>query len=149
MCLTPSLIIIFLYDIKIQWSINNNSMDNYYDLPQLNNSLLKLCSSYHITLSVDGGQIHLITGFVTKLTRRVPLVEQELPILRSTRVLPQFLVGFELLDLQLYMHVLQIVVCPFVLFHLAIVLFVLLRYMDYNCPFGIFKLFFQYVYSGR
>ena len=33
------------------------------------------------------------------------------------------------------------VICPFVLFLLAIVLSVLLRYTDYNYPFGIFKLF--------
>ena len=33
--------------------------------------------------------------------------------------------------------------CPFVLFLLAIVLFVLLRYADSNYPFGIFKLFFN------
>ena len=39
------------------------------------------------------------------------------------------------------MYVLLIVVCPFVLFHLAIVLSVLLRYTDSDCPFGIFKLF--------
>jgi hypothetical protein len=39
------------------------------------------------------------------------------------------------------MHVLLIVVCPFVLFLLAIVLSVLLRYTDSDCPFGIFKLF--------
>jgi hypothetical protein len=32
--------------------------------------------------------------------------------------------------------------CPFLLFLLAIALSVLLRYMDYDCPFGIFKLFF-------
>jgi hypothetical protein len=32
--------------------------------------------------------------------------------------------------------------CPFVLFLLAIVLSVLLRYMDSDCPFGTFKLFF-------
>ena len=31
--------------------------------------------------------------------------------------------------------------CRFVLFPLAIVLFVLLRYTDFDCPFGIFKLF--------
>jgi len=37
------------------------------------------------------------------------------------------------------MHV--FVVCPFVLFLLAIVLSVLLRYTDYDCPFGVFKLF--------
>jgi hypothetical protein len=33
-------------------------------------------------------------------------------------------------------------VCPFVLFLLTIVLSVLLRYRDSDCPFGIFKLFF-------
>jgi hypothetical protein len=39
------------------------------------------------------------------------------------------------------MYVLSIVVCPFVLFLLAIVLSVLLRYTVSDCPFGIFKLF--------
>ena len=38
------------------------------------------------------------------------------------------------------MYVLLIVVCPFVRFLLAIVLSVLLRYTDSDCPFGIFKL---------
>jgi len=38
-------------------------------------------------------------------------------------------------------YVLQIVVCSFVLFILAIVLSVLLQYTDSDCPFGIFKLF--------
>ena len=37
--------------------------------------------------------------------------------------------------------VLWIVVCPFVYFLLAIVLSVLLRCADSDCPFGIFKLF--------
>ena len=36
------------------------------------------------------------------------------------------------------MYALLIVVCPFVLFLLAIVLSVLLRYTDSNYPFGIF-----------
>ena len=40
------------------------------------------------------------------------------------------------------MYALLIVVCPFVLFLLAIVLSVPLRYTDYDCPFGIFKLVF-------
>ena len=53
----------------------------------------------------------------------------------------ELLVGFVLLDLQFYVYVLQIVVCPFVLFLLAIVLSVLLRYTDSDYPFGIFKLF--------
>jgi len=46
-----------------------------------------------------------------------------------------------LLDLQFYVYVLQIVVFPFVLFLLAIVLSVLLRFRDADYPFGIFKLF--------
>ena len=37
----------------------------------------------------------------------------------------------------------KIVVCPFVLFLLAIVLYVLLRYTDSDYPFGIFKLFLR------
>jgi hypothetical protein len=45
----------------------------------------------------------------------------------------------------MYMYILQIVVCPFVLFILAIVLSVL-RYMDSDYPFGIFKLFLTYTY---
>jgi hypothetical protein len=40
-------------------------------------------------------------------------------------------------------YALQIVVCPFVLFPLAIVLSVLLRYTVSDYPFGIFKLFLQ------
>ena len=45
---------------------------------------------------------------------------------------PRFLVGFVLLDVD--------VVCPFVLFPLAIVLSVLLRFTDYDYPFGILDL---------
>ena len=59
----------------------------------------------------------------------------------STCVHPHFLVGFVLLDLEFYVFVLQIVVCPFVFFLLAIVLSVLLRYTDANYPFDICKLF--------
>jgi hypothetical protein len=80
----------------------------------------------------------LITGFVTRLTRRVSLVEQEL------LTLP---VGFVLLDLYFYMYVLQIFVCPFVLFLLAIILSVLLRYTDSDYPFGIFKLFLLLIWK--
>ena len=53
---------------------------------------------------------------------------------------PRFLVGFVLLDLQFYMYVLLIVVCPFGLFLLGIVLYVLLRFTDSDYPFGNFKL---------
>ena len=47
--------------------------------------------------------------------------------------------GFVLLD-QFYVHVLQIVVFPFVLFLLAIVLSVFLRFRDSDYLFGNFKL---------
>ena len=40
-----------------------------------------------------------------------------------------------------FICVLLIVVCPFALFLLAIVLSVLLRHTDSDCPFGTFKLF--------
>jgi len=43
-----------------------------------------------------------------------------------------------------FMSILWIVVCPFVLFLLAIVLSVLLRYSDSDYPFDIFKLFLAF-----
>ena len=78
----------------------------------------------------------LITGFVPRLIRRESLVEQKLLILsfQSTWVHPRFLVGFVLLDLQFYMYVLLIVVCPFVLFLLAIVLSVLIQIYRFWLP---------------
>ena len=63
---------------------------------------------------------------------------------RCTRVQPRFSVGFVLINLQFYVYVWQIVACPFVLFLLAIVLFVLPRYTDSEYPFGIYKPFFHY-----
>ena len=44
--------------------------------------------------------------------------------------------------------VIKIVVCPFVVFVLTIVLSVLLRYTDYDYPFGIFKLFLLRTYPS-
>ena len=41
----------------------------------------------------------LITGVITRLTRRVSLVEQELPTLPEQLSSPRFLMGFVLLDL--------------------------------------------------
>ena len=49
---------------------------------------------------------------------------------KSTCVHSLFLVRFVLLHLNFYRYVLEIVVCSFVLFLLAIVLSVLLRYTD-------------------
>ena len=50
------------------------------------------------------------------------------------------LVGFVILDLQFYMYALQIVVCPFVLFFSPLCC-LLIRYTNYDYPFGILKLF--------
>ena len=61
---------------------------------------------------------------------------------RGSWVHPQVLVGFVLLDHKLYVYVLEIVVCPFVLFPLVIVLSVL-RFTDSDYLFGMFKLFFE------
>ena len=43
--------------------------------------------------------MELVTWFVSRLTRQVPLVEQELLTLSEHLVSPRFLVGFVLLDL--------------------------------------------------
>ena len=48
---------------------------------------------------------------------------------------PPMLVGFVLLDLQIYVHTLQIIVCPFVPFLLAITLSILLRHTDFAYSF--------------
>jgi hypothetical protein len=48
------------------------------------------------------------------------------------------------LDLEFYVCVLSIVVCPFVLSPLTIVLSVLHRYTDSDYPFDIFKLFLDF-----
>ena len=55
----------------------------------------------------------------------------------GTKTRPPFLVGSITFDLQLYVYVFQIVVCPGVLFLLAIVFSVLLRYMNSDYPFGL------------
>ena len=82
-----------------------------------------------------------MTGFVTILTRWVPLVEQGL-ITISEHLCSSPVYG-GLLDLWFYVCVLWIVVCPFVPFLLAIVLSVLLRYADSDYHFGIVKLFLE------
>ena len=99
-----------------------------------------------------------VTGFVTRVTRRVSLVEQELLTLPEYLSSPLVLSGFRVtwsLVLCTY-NVLQIVVCLFVLFLLAIVhvLSVLLRFTDSDYPFCIFKFFFginfqHWLYLGK
>ena len=84
--------------------------------------------SFYCILSL----VYFTTGFVTRLTRRVSLVEEELHTLPEHLSSSPVLVGFVLLDLQFYMYVLQIVVCSFVLFLLVIVLSVL-RFTYSDC----------------
>ena len=83
----------------------------------------------------------LITGFVTRLKRRVSSVEQELLTLPErheftpVRVTRSLVLSVCFVDRCL----------SFILFLLVIVLSVLLRYTDSDYPFGIFKLFLSYL----
>ena len=117
----------------------------------------------------------LITGFVTRLTRPVPLVEQELLTLPEHLSSPAVFSGvqvtrslvlyvcfvdrclsfctFSFVVCCLFFFDIRILIaplvssnssCPFVLFLSVIVLSVLLRYTDSDCPFGIFKLFLSF-----
>jgi hypothetical protein len=71
------------------------------------------------------------------VTRQVPHQEQELLILPELLSSPQFLVDFIFLDLYSFLcNVLWIIVCPFVLFLLAIVMSVL-RFTASNYPFWV------------
>jgi hypothetical protein len=96
----------------------------------------------------------LITGVVTRLTRRVSLVDQELLTLPEHMSSPPFFSGVRVT------RSLALCVCfvdrcfPFCTFRLAIVMSVLLRYTDSDYPFDIFKLFLsvtcaiEVVFSG-
>ena len=91
----------------------------------------------------------LITGFVTRVTLRVPLVEQELPTLPEHMSSTQVFNGVRVAILSFLCSVLQIVVCSFVIFLLAIVLSVL-RFTEYDYHFGIFKPFLSNdLHSGK
>ena len=83
----------------------------------------------------------LITGFVTRLTRRVSLVEHELITLPEHMSSPPIFSGVRVTWSLLLYICFGDRVCSFVLFLLAIVLSVLLRSTDSDYPFGIFKLF--------
>ena len=84
----------------------------------------------------------LFTGSVTKLTRRVSLLEPELLTLSGHLSSPSVFSGVR----SLILCVCFVNSClSFVSFILAIVLPVLLRYTDSDYPFGIFKLFFLHM----
>jgi hypothetical protein len=85
----------------------------------------------------------LITGFVTRLTRRVSLVEQEVPTLPEHLCSPPVF-SWVRVTRSLVLFVCYVDRClSFVRFLLAIVLSVLLRYADSDYPFGFFKFFFN------
>jgi hypothetical protein len=81
----------------------------------------------------------LITGFVTRVTRLVSLVQQDCPLFRSTWVHHRLLVAGSVVSRVMFCRLL-FVVCSVVLCHWAIVLSVL-RYTASGYPFGIFKTF--------
>ena len=89
-------------------------------------------------------QSWLITGFVTRLTRRVALVEQDLLTLPEHLGSPPVFSGVRVTQSLVLCVCYVYVFCPFVLFLLAIVLSVLLWYMDSDYPFGISKLFLHF-----
>jgi hypothetical protein len=84
----------------------------------------------------------LITVFVTRLTRRMSLVEQEL-LIPSEYLSSLLVLSGVRVTRSLFLYVCFVDHClSFELFLLTIVLSVLLRYMDSDYPFSIFKLFF-------
>ena len=84
----------------------------------------------------------LVTEFVTRFSRRVPLVEQELLTLQDYPSSPSVFSGVHV-TWSLVLCVCLVDRCSsFCTFPLAIMLSILFRYTDSYYPFGIFKLFF-------
>jgi hypothetical protein len=87
----------------------------------------------------------LITGFVTRLIRRVPLLEQELftlqEQLRSPTILSRVRVTRSLILCACFVHR-CLSFCHFVL----VIVLSVLRFTDSYYPFGSFKLFLVIVY---
>jgi hypothetical protein len=82
----------------------------------------------------------LITGFVTRLTRRMPLVEQELPTVPEHLNSPTVFSGVRVTRYLVWYECFPDRCLSFCAFFLVIVLSVL-RYTVSDCPFGTFKLF--------
>jgi hypothetical protein len=83
-----------------------------------------------------------IAGFITRLTRCLQMVEQDLLTLPEHLSSPPDFSGFRV-TLSLALCVCPVDRClSFVLFRLIIVLSVLLRFTESDYPFDIFKLFF-------
>jgi len=89
----------------------------------------------------------LNTGFVNRLTRRVPLVEQELPTLPEHLSSPPVFRGIRVnRSLVLYVCFVDrcLSFCTFSFCH-----YVVCSYTDSDCPFGIFKLFLLKVFGSK
>ena len=82
----------------------------------------------------------LVTAFVTRVTRRVSQVEQELLNLPEHLISPPVFIGVHVARSLVFLcNVFKIVTCPFFFWPL-IVLSVVLRFTDSDYPFGILKL---------
>jgi len=100
----------------------------------------RICSTCRNTLR-SFPHSWLITGFVTTLTRRVPLVEQELLTLPEHMSSPPVFSGVRGTR-SLVLYVCFVDRClSFCTFSFGHCVSVLLRYTDSDYPFGIFKLF--------
>ena len=121
----------FILNVLNQFHCKYIITQKYYKWP-------RICSVFVITIK-SFPHSWLIVGFVKRVTRRVPHVEQELLILPEHISSPLTFSGVRVA----WSLVLCIMFCRslFVLFLLAIVLCVSLRSADLDFPFGIFKLF--------
>ena len=104
---------------------------------------------FYIWTVEDSDHSWLINGFVTRVTRRVPLVEQKLLVLpdhlSSHSVFSGVRVNRSLVLCAMFCRSLFVPLS----YCLAIVLSVLLRCMDFDYSFGIFKLFFMHISTSN
>ena len=110
--------------------ITKHNTENY-KLSNMNPLLVLIVITCTVKSSdMDTAVYRYVNMAYVTLTRRVPIVEEELITLPEHMSSSPVLVGFVLFDLQFYEYVLQVVVCPFVLFLLTIVFSVILRCPD-------------------
>ena len=130
----------------------------------LNSSLRKFYSRHHVLINRYGIAVsqmttdmfrlfviairsfphsYHITGFVTRVTRPVPLVEQELLTLQEHMSSPTVFSEVRVARSSVFCVVFYVIACHFVLFFLVIVFSVLLRIKASGYPLGIFKLFLE------
>ena len=138
----------FLTPPRFNWNSVESGVKHQQNQPTSsdNDNSIKTFDNGYVPLVVNTSRSiphsRLITGFVTRVIRRMLLVEQELPTLPEHPSSPRFLVGFVIFDLQFYVFCRSLFCCLVLLLQLlSIVLFVLLRYTDSDYPIGIFKLF--------